>query len=292
MATLPRRHRSSTAASTSPMSIAVTAELGPLVKSLQQPLRLHEPDGLQAQSQTLHHIRQLLIESDQQGKAKDAFRHLHGFQALLTTLRSVSGFYDPSKLSGEGKVQFFELIRATLGVLAEALRGHWGNRRYFAKRVEGGGWSALEQAIASTGVAGVALEAGLDDESREENLFGCFISFALADETLVQMFGSIRRHLSGKQTTPRDAHRQVEDEGKVRLLSGLPEAPLHDVNTIEHINERLRNCLGDKILLCNPEIIPTVVNLWLALPRYGITSGSSLRITPLSVLLALKQIAT
>jgi beige protein homolog 1 len=270
------------------MSIALTAELEPLVKSLLQPLRPHELDSLQAQSQTLHHIRQLLIESDRQGKAKDAFRHLHGFQALLTTLRSISGFYDPSKLSGEGKIQFFELIRATLGVLAEALRRHWGNRRYFAKRVEGGGWSALEQAIASTGVAGVALEAGLDDESREENLFGCLVAFALADETLIQMFGSIRRHLSGKQTIPHDAHRRVGDEGKVGLLEALP----HDVNTIEYINERLRNCLGSKILLCNPEIIPTIVNLWLALPRYGITSGSSLRVTPLSVLLALKQIAT
>ncbi|KAI9772725.1 MAG: hypothetical protein M1840_000320 [Geoglossum simile] len=292
MATLPRRHRSSTTASTSPISIALTAELEPLVRALQQPLGVHTIDGLQAHSQALHRIRQLLIESDQQGKAKDAFRHLHGFRALLTTLRSVSGFYDPSKLSGEGKVQFFELIRATLGVLAEALRGHWGNRRYFARRVEGGGWSALEQAIASTGVAGVAVEAGLNDESREENLFGCLIAFALADETLVQMFGSIRRYLSGKQTTPRGAHHQVEDGDKARPLGGLPETPLHDANTIEHVNERLRNCLGDKILLCNPEIIPTVVNLWLALPRYGIPSGSSLKITPLSVLLALKQIAT
>ncbi|KAI9773758.1 MAG: hypothetical protein M1839_001990 [Geoglossum umbratile] len=289
MATLSRRHRSSTAASTSPMSIALAAELEPLVKSLQQPLTAHALQDLQVQSQTLHHIRQLLIESDQQGKAKDAFRHLHGFQALLTTLRSVSGFYDPRKLSGEGKVQFFELIRATLGVLAEALRGHWGNRRYFAKRVEGGGWAALEQAIASTGVAGVGPEAGPDDESREENLFGCLIAFALADETLVHMFGSIRRYLASKQTSQSDSHRRAEGEGKVGFLD---ETPLHNANATERMNERLRNCLGDKILLCNPEIIPTIVNLWLALPRHGTAAISSTKVTHLSILLALKQIAT
>ncbi|KAH0538184.1 hypothetical protein FGG08_005200 [Glutinoglossum americanum] len=292
MASRPRRHRSSTAASASPMSIALTAELEPLINSLQRPLTAHTPDDLQVQSQTLHHIRQLLIESDQQSKPKDVFRHQHGFQALLTSLLSVSGFYNPRKLSDEGKVQFFELIRATLGVLAEALRGHWGNRRYFTKRIEGGGWAALEQAIASTGVAGVGPEADPDDESREENLFGCLIAFALADETLVQMFGSIRRHLAGKHTLHDDTHCGVEDKGGVESHGGLPKAPLHDANTIKCINQRLRNCLGDKILLFNPEIIPTVVNLWLALPRRDTAAESSLKVTSLSVLLALKQIAT
>ncbi|KAH0562402.1 hypothetical protein GP486_002903, partial [Trichoglossum hirsutum] len=274
------------------MGTALTAELEPLIDSLQGPFTVHSLDDLLVQSQTLHRIRQLLIESNQQCKARDAFRHLYGFQALLTTLRSASGFYDPDNLSDDGKVQFFELIRATLGVLAEALRGHWGNRRYFAKRVEDGGWAALEQAIASTGAAGVCPEADPDDESREENLFGCLIAFALADETLVQLFGSIRRYLVAKKTIRYDAEHRAGDDDEIQDVDKPPKAPLHDADTIESIDERLRSCLGDKILLCNPEIIPTVVNLWLIMPRRDTAVESSLKVTSLSVLLALKQIAT
>ena len=94
-------------------------------------------------------LRQLLIESHEQTQTKDAFRYVKGFDVLLLTLRSISGFYKPAALTPPDRIDFFEVIRATLDVLSDALNEHSGNRRYFAKRVEQGGWSALEQALAS-----------------------------------------------------------------------------------------------------------------------------------------------
>ena len=99
-------------------------------------------------------MRQLLIESNDQTHTKDAFRHVRGFETLLITLRSLSGFYKPAELPTPDRIDFFEVIKGTLDVLSDALNEHAGNRRFFAKRVEHGGWSALEQALGSTGIFG------------------------------------------------------------------------------------------------------------------------------------------
>lgn len=136
------------------------------------------PQILQTQSNALRRMRQLLIESHEQTQTKDAFRHVRGFDVLLTTIRSVSGFYNPSTLSAGDRADFFEVIKATLDVLSDALNEHSGNRRFFAKRVEDGGWSALEQALGSTGIFGGQSKSKRDDAGQEQ-LFGCLFAFAL-----------------------------------------------------------------------------------------------------------------
>jgi hypothetical protein len=149
-----RRHRSSTAASRMPAMNNSIAELRSLADDL---IRASEatpptPAVLQSQSNALRRMRQLLIESHQHTQTKDAFRHVRGFDVLLQTLRSVSGFYKPNALSPPDRIDFFEVIKATLDVLSDALNEHSGNKRFFAKRVEDGGWKALEKALASTGI--------------------------------------------------------------------------------------------------------------------------------------------
>src|SRR5438045_2594288 len=187
-----RRERSSTAARGSPTMTASIAELQPLIDSLQvETQRQATSETFRSRSEELHRIRQFLLESNYPDQSKDAFRQLHGFQALLNTLRLASGFYQPSQLSHDDRIYFFEFLRATLGVLSEAMHQHWGNRRYFTKRVDGGGWAALEQAIASTNIA----SAG-SDVWGECQLFGCLLAFALGDETLTQLFEGVRRHVN------------------------------------------------------------------------------------------------
>src|SRR5882757_2847834 len=118
-----RRHRTSTAASRiNPLNNQATAELRALTDHLTNASDRQTPsaDNLQAQSNALRRIRQLLIDSPDPTQAKDAFRHVQGFTVLLATIRSVSGFYNPSKLSADDRSDFFEVLKATLDVLSEA----------------------------------------------------------------------------------------------------------------------------------------------------------------------------
>src|SRR5437879_5921761 len=96
-----RPHRSSTAASRLPPMNNQIAELRSLADEL---IRASEitpstAETLQNQSNALRRIRQLLIDSSDQTHTKDAFRHVRGFDVLLLTLRSLSGFYRPAQLS-------------------------------------------------------------------------------------------------------------------------------------------------------------------------------------------------
>ena len=183
MSTRSRRHRSSTVASSAPESTKATAELQLLLDNLSNTASARRdvsadpyPDipALIDQAQSL---RQYLIASAPESKVNDSFRHLSGFQTLLDTLRAFSGFYHPTKRDIKVKGQLFQLIGVILGVLAQTFRDHYGNRRYFQRRVEGGGWSALEQAIASIGIGGSE-----SDIWGEGQLFGRLLAFALDDK--------------------------------------------------------------------------------------------------------------
>src|SRR4051794_10429348 len=183
MSTSSRRHRSSTVASSAPESTKATAELQLLLDNISNTVSAVRdasadayPDipALIDQTQSL---RQYLIASAAGSTTNDDFRHLSGFQTLLDTLRAFSGFYHPTKRDLKVKGQLFQLLGAILGVLAQTFRDHYGNRRYFQRRVEGGGWPALEQAIASIGIGGSE-----SDIWGEGQLFGRLLSFALDDK--------------------------------------------------------------------------------------------------------------
>ncbi|KAI9814551.1 MAG: hypothetical protein M1832_005731 [Thelocarpon impressellum] len=260
MGPLARRHRSSTAASTASIGAALTAELQPLIQLLQD---ISTPDDhdrptiteLRESAQVLNQIRRYLLDSAPPQQAKDAFRHLYGFQALLSVLRSVSGFYRPLELPAEGRASFFELLNATQAVLAEALRDQPGNRRYFARRVEGGGWAALEQALASTGVGGATAGDDAINAEGEDHLFGILIAFAVGDGKLVSVFEEIRRYLA---------------EDAASQHSGASDSPDVFIDEIvRRARERCSSLIGDKERLKNPEIVPTLLSFWVSLHADG-----------------------
>ncbi|KAF1915936.1 hypothetical protein BDU57DRAFT_515740 [Ampelomyces quisqualis] len=257
MAATTRPHRSSTAASRIPPMNSHIAQLASLADELANAAQTTPPtaDVLQAQSNALRRMRQLLIDSDHQTHTKDAFRHVRGFETLLLTLRSLAGFDQPAQLSPPDRLDFFDVIKATLDVLSDALNEHAGNRRFFAKRVEHDGWSALEQALASTGILGRQSESTRDDAGREQ-LFGCLFAFALGEEAVTRIF------------------RHVSSETDIAL---------------EPLRAHTRNILSGNEVLQNPDILPTILRFWRGLSGED-APGTRSKPLSISVLLAILEI--
>jgi hypothetical protein len=230
----------------------------------------------------IRQIHQHVAASTPPSPPQDDFRHLRGFQTLLNVLRSFSGFYNPHKRSEAERRAIFDLLHVVLATLSAAFRGHPGNRRYFRDRVEGGGWEALEQIIASIGVGG-----GDSDLWTNCQLFGKLLSFALDDQRLDELCRSV-----ASWTTPDDTLETPNgSDDKVQQSSGAasPSKPDPPGQSVEAIDERLGAIIGPNTAIQNAEIIRTVVAFWESIPR-----GQGVAASPASliVLTTLSSLAT
>ncbi|CAL3970976.1 unnamed protein product [Diplocarpon coronariae] len=275
MSSRTRRPRSSTAPSTPPESTKATAELQLLLDNVSLTLRTPTdttyPDLaiLIGQCQA---IRQYLIACPESTRAGDDFRHLHGFQILLDSLRAFSGFYHPTKRSQKDKTQLFSLLESILGILGQAFSKHHGNQRYFKRRVEGGGWAALEQAIASIGTGGSE-----SDPWSEAQLFGRLLSFALDDkrlETLCQE--AVELDLPTKATGEPPSRKMADCTGKDDLI-------------LEYVDKRLKEIINENALLYNADTVPIIVDFWVTATRQP---GRAVNAAALVVIQVLKKIAS
>ena len=293
MSTRSRFQRPSTAATSPPESPETTAELRLLLDNLSSTLRTRLDNGYPVLSTLINQtqsVRRYLIAAPQSARAQNDFRHFQGFQILLDSLRSFSGFYHPTKRSQKDKVQLFELLEVILGVLTQTFREHHGNRRYFKRRVEGGGWAAIEQAIASIGFGG-----NESDVWSEAQLLGRLLSVALDDKR----FESICQTVAERQlTSPQaDAKARRDDEQPSRLAE--VETVSETANSTGVINDeeevlasvdtKLREIIGESALLYNPEIVPIIVDFWKAIAR---SANNPVNPAALVVILALSKIAS
>ncbi|KAF2086354.1 beach-domain-containing protein [Saccharata proteae CBS 121410] len=236
MATLA--HRSRAASGASPVSSNTVAELQELVGDLQRTLpggsQSSSLETIQTQCDVLRRLRQLLVDANDLRQVKSTFRTSKGFRALLDTLRSASGFYNPSALSAAERTEFFEFLKTTLTVLSEALNEHGGNRRWFSSSSDNNGWNDLEEALRNTGINASSLELDTPDSQGQEQLFGTLIAFALGEESMTTIFRNIQAVFDSANGDPR--------EHLIALFSG---------------KERLQN----------PEALPIIINLWSMLFR-------------------------
>lgn len=265
-----RRIRSSTSASALPVSNASSDQLQRLVAELTS---ISESRGLSPYpdfvllAQKAGELKQCLIETSSDTHTRDTFRHSHGFQSLLHVLRTASGSYNPTTRTLEEKRGIFALLRGVLGVLAEALRDHHGNLRYFRRRVDGGGWEALEQAIASIGIGGSETE-----EWGDAHLFTVLLAFALdldASKISFDIF-QVGETPSEKDPTPSHIADHVERSASPsssdqisRSLTNETEAQ-DDTNLIK---VHLAQAVSKDTRLSSPEILPTILSFWKVLPR-------------------------
>ena len=246
-------------------------------------------DRLQSQSHALRRMRQLLIDSSDQTHTKDAFRHVQGFEVLLTTLRSLSGFYRPAALSPPDRIDFFEVIKATLDVLSDALNEHAGNRRFFAKRVEEDGWSALEQALGSTGVLGGQSDSRRDDAGQEQ-LFGNLFAFALGEEAMTRMFRDVEKKMEEITPQQEEASAANDESQPVDIVVSSPQSIYgeSDIN-LDSLRSHLQKLFSGNEVLQNPDIMPTIFHFWEGLSGEQ-APGTKSKPLSVAVLLAILQI--
>jgi hypothetical protein len=248
-------------------------------------------DVLQNQSNSLRRMRQLLIESNDQTHTKDAFRHVRGFETLLLTLRSLSGFYKPAQLSTPDRIDFFEVIKATLDVLSDALNEHAGNRRFFARRVEDGGWSALEQALASTGILGGHSKSKRDDAGQEQ-LFGSLFAFGLGEEAMTRIFRDIDKKVEEAQSKQEDAPAANNDAEATEITVSSPRSIYSDIDAdSDTLREQVRAIFNGNEVLQNPDIVPIILHFWQGLSGEH-APGTRSKALSVSVLLAILHITT
>ena len=287
-----RPHRSSTAASRLPPANSQTEELRALADDLTRAAGTSPPtsETLQRQSNALRRMRQLLIESPNRTQTKDTFRQLGSFNVLLLTLRALADFYKPTALSPPDRIDLFEVIKATLDVLSDALNEHAGNTRYFAKRVEDGGWGALQQALGSIGIFGGQSQDRRDDAGQEQ-LFGCLFAFALGEEAMTRIFRDIDKRVE-----------EVQSKHETPVSNG--EAPSNDITVssprsvygefdlnLGPLRAQIATIFSGNEVLQNPDIVPGILHFWQGLSG-GDAPGTTSKPLSISVLLAILHTTT
>ncbi|KAI0837982.1 beach-domain-containing protein [Hypoxylon sp. FL0890] len=261
MSLRPGRYRSSTSASTPLATSKATEVLQSLLDAVSSTLSTSLSEGypkfdpLLAQIQR---IEQHLSATAPPSSVQDDFRHLRGFHRMFDVLRSFSGFYNLQKREEGDKRSFFDLLNAVFSVLAAAFRGHPGNRRYFRTRVEGGGWEALEQIIASIGLGGSD-----SDLWTSCHLFGKLFALALNDASLDQLCCSAVLEDTAPwvlvgATEPGTGEDGTKSEDHEVARLGVQMAL---------IEAAIKKTVGPKSALQNPEVIRTIVDFWESLPR-------------------------
>ncbi|KAH8198726.1 hypothetical protein TruAng_007090 [Truncatella angustata] len=284
MAGRPSRYRSSTSASTpQPISKAVEV-LQKLLDRVSSVLALPASSDYPNIDELTKHatqIKQHLAAAPPPSPVQDDFRHLRGFHRMFEVLRAYSGFYNPSKRSEEEKKSLFALLDAVLGVLSAAFRAHPGNRRYFRNRVERGGWEALEQSIASIGLGGNDLDFWTSGQ-----LFGKLWAFALDDTALDQLCSTATLHKidvqlddvsSSYEVLPRDLGGE-DGDGKL-------------ADPVTQIDKAVHEVINVKSTLRNPEVIRTIVDFWVSMPRGKDTHNSLISVLVLKVLEAIIDVS-
>ncbi|KAL2149829.1 hypothetical protein VTH82DRAFT_7505 [Thermothelomyces myriococcoides] len=269
-----RRYRASTSASNTPTSKAAEV-LQALLEHLFGTVRSAPEDSYPPIEELVDRTRQVhqhIAAAAPPSPPQDDFRHLHGFQTLLDVLRSFSGFYNPHKRNEDERKGIFDLLHVVLATFSAAFRGHPGNRRYFRDRVDGGGWEALEQTIASIGVGG-----GDSDLWTDCQLFGKLLSFALDDQRLDGLCRSVSTWTdAGELPEPLDGSHQEEAEDIVEV----PSSQEHDAGpSLEAIEKRVGEIVGPSAVLRNAEIIRAIIAFWESIPR-----GEDVGTSPASIL--------
>lgn len=289
MSSSTRRYRSSTAASsaTPPTPTEITDSfhkaLHTINYGLDHPSKDRAVDITKATDGLRHTRDQIRFWTGHSSteKPQDVLRHLDVFPTILRTIRAASGSYNPTKADKEVKDTVFGLLYEALFLLADVLRGHQGNRRYFKKRVEGGGWIALEQAIASIGIGGSDL-----DSTSQSRLFGILLAFALDDESLGLVFDVVKFQLTSKKDR-HNSERSVEQPDTKNAQQSSPTTPESEDFSAAATQSLVEEALGSDVDFVNPEIAPTIIEFWRRLPRK--TTAASIHI-PFCLLAALSAV--
>ncbi|KAI8632850.1 beige/BEACH domain-containing protein [Xylariaceae sp. FL1651] len=271
------RYRSSTSASNALPASKATEVLQRLLDGITASLTSAAENGYpdpQRLENQVGLVKQHLSAVSPPSSVQDDFRHLHGFQCLFNVLRSFSGFYNPQRRSDTEKEAFFGLLDALLGTFAAAFRGHPGNRRYFRTRVEGGGWEALEQIIASIGLGGTDSDLWTSCQ-----LFGKLFAFALNDAAIDRVCREAAYTNTISDTVPSSSKAEY-----IRLEQSNGFSPGKHMALVD---AAITKTIVSTSTLHSPEVIRTAMDFWESIPRNLNAPENVASLLALKVLLAI-----
>lgn len=218
-----RNHADSATVSTSAAHEEVDSLLGILGKTEGE--TFGELQDALNDSLVLQRLRHILIDHASQKEAQDAFRRREGFQALLSFLHILSSSCADRKVSQGLMKSFFATLNDALAVLGAGLQGHSGNQRYFAGKIDGGGWQALSKVLKSLNQV-----LGRED-AREEDIrryLGILLATTTGEDTLTKLFTTLARELCDSAA---DSDSPIEAYMKTRGRATLSKH-LDSVDTI------------------------------------------------------------
>lgn len=182
-------------------------ELAPVIEELRN---ICEQDPISPQlaltaTESLLRLRHTFIDNDRPKEAKDSFRHQNGFQLLLILISKLAEIYD-AELPKDEKKSLLTLHKDALEVLAEGLKEHFGNQRYFTKKIPGGGKTVLEKSLLT-----LATKLG-SAEAETQQFYGGILAAALCQETVAGLFTALaaESQLNENSLSPDDVRQSVD----------------------------------------------------------------------------------
>ena len=199
------------------------------------------PSG-QDSPQELHEVIQTtcrcLKEESTPNKFQDAFRNLNGFYIALQLIQHASVLNVQSTDNNNGATRSYSLIENAFTLLSAAVQNHRGNRRYFRRKVETGGWRALHRGIKS--FLKSCEEREYDTTKVLQNISGQLLACSLEDDTFNNLFAKL---------------------DKLAQEQGLDFAK-EGTGTSDLVGKLVESALGKQNFVFNPDIFPILLELW------------------------------
>ena len=215
---------------------------------------------IQKKLHAAHELRQFILDETASGCVQEVFRHLGGFQAILTTLDTISKLSLTGNSESDSARPLLDLLQATINVLAASLRAHKGNQKFFKYGLAKGGWSVLKKKFQEM------IEKLYEKESRmsqqiAERLFGCLLSCAVDDEMLLDFFGKLKRRVQeahNRHNSTLDIHALKTSPSVNRLLKS--EGKQNDTTRI--IWGVATEEISSSALVQIPDLLVVMLELW------------------------------
>lgn len=180
-----------------------------------------DQDNIKSCLQQIQASRDALRDIERPNGIQDAFRNFNGFRAVLDLVRYCSKLLEREstrKLS-------IALLLPTIALLRDILHDHCGNRKYFSKRVDAGGWKTLHQELE------IYLSKSSDDKGSMVKIFGELLACSVENEALVELLENLKA---------------VEDTQ----------------DTAENLVKIVGSTIPTRTQIHNPEIFPILLCLW------------------------------